>query len=177
MKNSWSSPSPSDRYAAPDPHAVHFRMSHVARNTSYATPAQGVARSAAWVLRWLLVLVLMMDQIGSPLHRHHHDSGIDSSSIHGQHPGSLPVAHHIDDDDRESSTFHAVTTLRAVSRMSAPDTPSQDDPQPTVLAVASSLPWLEVEASGSATWADPAAPPHKLHRSLPPAGRAPPARA
>jgi len=152
-------------------------MSHAIRNTRYATPALGVARSAAWVLRWLLVLVLMMDQIGSPLHRHHHDSGVDGGAIHGQQLGSLPAAHHFETDSHEPSVYHAVTTLRVESRLSAAETPSQADPQPMVLAAAWALPRLAVEASDGAIWVEPTVPPTKLHRSLPPAGRAPPARA
>ena len=38
----------------------------------------------------------MMDQIGSPLHRHHHDSGIDGSAVHAQLAEPQHAAHHAD---------------------------------------------------------------------------------
>ncbi|MDO9167413.1 MAG: hypothetical protein Q7U13_15030 [Rhodoferax sp.] len=153
-------------------------MNHAIRNTRCAAPIQGVARSAAWLLRWLLVLILLADLIGSPLHRHHHDTGIDGSSVHEQHFSLLPAAHHIEEGGHQPSVFHAVTTLRVEWRLSTVDSPPrQGDLKSAVLATAWAVPWLDVEANGSAIWAEPAAPPHKLHRNLPPGSRAPPTRA
>ena len=43
----------------------------------------GLGRRLAKFFRWALVLLLVADIVGTPLHRHHHDSGIDGSAVHG----------------------------------------------------------------------------------------------
>ncbi|MDP2371588.1 hypothetical protein [Rhodoferax sp.] len=153
-------------------------MSQAIHPIHRAAPSQAVARSLVWLVRWLLVLLLMAEQIGSPLHRHHHNFGVDGSALHGQHLGASHLAHHVEGGQHEPSLFHAVTTLRVESRLSAtPDAPGDAGPQPLVLPLAWAMPWPDPEASKRVSWAKPAAPPRPLHRSLPPAGRGPPARA
>ena len=153
-------------------------MSHVLQPHRRTSPIQGVARSAACFLRWLLVLLLALDQVGSSLHRHHHDSGVDGSAIHTHHVDSQPIGAHIEDDD-EPSLFHSITALRAGSRTFDPDSSSsgQADTEPPAMGAARALPCPRVEPCGKPSWAAPAAPPHPIHRSLPPAGRAPPSHA
>ena len=142
---------------------------------------RGLMRSLTWALRRLFVLLLVFDLVSAPLHRHHHDSGIDGSSMHGHLADSTPAAHHIEEDSHQTSFFHAVITVRAESRASAPDGPSEPDAQGAPLAALWLLPWVllwpATLASAGPSYTEPDTPPHRLHRSLPPAGRAPPVRA
>ena len=137
----------------------------------------GVGHRIAQFLRWALVLLLVADIVGTPLHRHHHDSGIDGSAVHAQLAEPQHAAHHAEEDHHELDFVHAVTTVRAESRASAPDAFADGDilvvapvsswPSPGLIpAPIARLPWND---------ADTTLPP--LHRSLPPAGRAPPLRA
>ena len=136
------------------------------------------ALRAAWLFRWLLVLLLIFDQVGAPLHRHHHDSGIDSSSMHSQAASGSPrFWHHIEEDKNDPSLFHSVTTVRAESHDSAPDLPPPSDSPKLTLAYSWAMPWRDLEVNVGPSWADADEVPHPLHRSLPPAGRAPPRRA
>lgn len=152
-------------------------MSLGPRPTDSVMPSRGLTRRLAWLFRWLLVLLLAVDIAGTPLHRHHHDSGVDSSSIHGQLADSLHSAHHVEGDDHDPDFVHAVTTVRAESRASASDMAANTDSRNAPLVATWALPWRDTEAIGRPYRTDPDTPLHRLHRSLPPAGRAPPVRA
>lgn len=155
-------------------------MSPALTSTDSVMPHCGLIRGLTWALRRLFVLLLVFDLVSAPLHRHHHDSGIDGSSVHG-HLGHLAVAApslpHIEEDSHLPSVFHAVITVRAEPRASAPDRPTEPDAQGVPLVAASVLPWPATLASAKASYNEPDTPTHRLHRSLPPAGRAPPVRA
>ena len=151
------------------------------RPTHSATPnaglTLGLGRRLAQFFRWALVLLLVADIVGTPLHRHHHDSGIDGSAFHAQLAEPEHTAHHVEEDHRELDFVHAVTTVRAESRASAPDACADADLQDVALASAWAIPFRgsPVTARLSSNEADTTL--HRLHRSLPPAGRAPPSRA
>lgn len=137
----------------------------------------GLGRRWAQFFRWALVLLLVADIIGSPLHRHHHDSGIDGSAGHAQLAGRHHTALHVNEDRHELDFVHAVTTVRAESRASVPDAFADTDHQGVALASAWALPGWNVPATARLSWNEPGTALHQLHRSLPPAGRAPPLRA
>ena len=68
----------------------------------------------AWSLvRWLLVLLLMFDQVGAPWHAHHHDSGVDgvvvATATHAEADESVK---HVDAPDDQPLWAHATTVLR-----------------------------------------------------------------
>jgi hypothetical protein len=151
------------------------------RSATSATPnaslVRGLGRRLAHFLRWALVLLLLADIISAPLHRHRHDSGIDGSAI--QVPLVEPErATHLVEQDRHDLDFvHAVTTVRTESHASVghayADANGQDVAFASSWALArpgnpsiAGLPWNEADRAL-----------HRLHRSLPPAGRAPPLRA
>ena len=152
-----------------------LRPTHSA--TQKAGLTLGLGRRLAQFLRWALVFLLVADIVGTPLHRHHHDSGIDRSAIHAQLAEPQHTAHHVEEDHHELDFVHAVTTVRAESRASAPDACADADFQDVALASAWVIPVRRspVTARLSCNEADTAL--HRLHRSLPPAGRAPPLRA
>ena len=137
----------------------------------------GLGRRLAQFFRWALVLLLVADIVGTPLHRHHHDSGIDGSAFHAQLAEPEHTAHHVEEDHHELHFVHAVTTVRAESRAQTPDAYVDGDLQDAALASAWVIPvrGSPVTARLSSNEADTTL--HRLHRSLPPAGRAPPLRA
>lgn len=137
----------------------------------------GLGRRLAQFLRWALVFLLVADIVGTPLHRHHHDSGIDGSTIHAQLAEPELNAHHVEEDHHELDFVHAVTTVRAESRASAPDACADVDLQDVALASAWVIPVRGSPIATRLSWNEAATALHRLHRSLPPAGRAPPSRA
>lgn len=126
---------------------------------------------ALWFVRWLLVLVLIWDQVGSPLHDHHHDSGVDAQWLSAAPHSDSPVTAHSVDGDDDLRISHAVMAVRPqVDLGSLVLGGSPDD-------------GLIHRLAFSAVAAEPAGPvmatagpttPRRIHRSLPPAGRAPP---
>lgn len=129
-------------------------------------PAQRAAASRAlWFVRWMLVLILVWDQVGSPLHHHRHDSGVDVEWTHVTH------THEADESEHGSSVSHGVLALRFQSEGDL----QADDPG-TQVAIAtaiatnllSSAPTRQpLPAYSRPPWSgDP--------RSLRPEGRAPP---
>lgn len=65
------------------------------------------------LVRWLLVLLLMFDQIGAPWHAHHHDSGVDGSAVAtAAHADALESVNHVDAPDDSPAWAHATTVLR-----------------------------------------------------------------
>ena len=65
---------------------------------------------AWWIAKWILVLVLAWDQIASPLHQHHHDSGIDASWIGAVNDGASAGMMHVDDGDNPALFAHGGAT-------------------------------------------------------------------
>ena len=130
--------------------------------------------SALWLLRWAFVLFLAFDQISSPLHKHHHDSGIDGAEIAALHIDTRPAF--ISDAGYRNGTtfFHATTAVQFNAYPSLP--PTGDDMVSTWLYLLDALLALSPETADArpaptATWT---VPPPSLHVSLPPGGRAPP---
>ena len=139
------------------------------------TPA-GAPSWGLRVVQWLLVLLLAWDQVGSPLHRHHHDSGVDGSALTASHDDGAPDLPHAEDADGGLHFSHAVMAVRPQPQLS-----------PTAAGQAKDVAVGEAAlALANAEWvADPPSLPrpdtrpatHSPHRSLPPAGRAPPLHA
>ncbi|MDE2093886.1 MAG: hypothetical protein KGL99_14830 [Burkholderiales bacterium] len=146
-----------------------------------ATPAPHNAAvwwSAASLVRWLLVLLLVVDQIGSPLHHHRHDAGFDGSSIGAAHQvASGSDFSRVAGDPCEPGVFHAITAIRFEARLAVAAAP---DGHHAGLAPACAAPVLadRLVAASEVVWRpEPAAAPHPLYRSLPPDTRAPPRHA
>lgn len=138
-----------------------------------ALPAVNAKRLGLWLARWVLVLVLAFDQVGSPLHRHHHDSGVDGQWSSAQPEETLSGDQHLEDADSIQPVSHAVLAVRPRSETFASN---MDDGGVAPVAPA----WFEqpLEVSKEVVridpWPERYPPPFRSHRSLPPAGRAPP---
>lgn len=141
-------------------------------STIEARQPAGVAARALWLLRWLLVLVLVWDQVSSPLHHHRHDSGVDAQWLTASVHDAQATAPHLEDDDHDLRASHAVLAVRPqldLSSLTLGDDPDHSFAPSQAFAVAEPGP-AAAEAAGMAALARP----HSTHRSLPPAGRAPP---
>lgn len=132
----------------------------------------GTASRVVWLLRWLLVLVLVWDQVSAPLHHHGHDSGVDSAWLGASADIGQNAGPHLEGSDHDLPFSHAVLAVRPQLDLSSFFT--GDDPgQSLVLFQTFARLWPSPGAHLIPDGASPA-PPHSTHRSLPPAGRAPP---
>ena len=127
-------------------------------------------------MQWLLVLLLAWDQVGSPLHRHHHDSGIDGCALTISHDNGAVGALHIDDADAGFQFSHAVMAVRPQSQLSPIAAAETDHAALGQVGLALVLAALVADPQHVSP-PDPGPPAHSLQRSLPPAGRAPPLHA
>ncbi|MDP1899997.1 MAG: hypothetical protein Q8K96_06040 [Rubrivivax sp.] len=121
-------------------------------------------------------MLVMADQIGSPLHRHRHDSGVDGSFSLGGVAGTSSGSQ-IGDAGGGQAFFHAVNAIRASARpwmaVAADDI---DVPQFALAEIAAPL-WPALAAPDFPQSSSPPALTHRPHLSLPPHGRAPPRHA
>ena len=126
-----------------------------------------------WIAKWLLVFVLAWDQIASPLHQHHHDSGIDGSWISAMDDGASVEVFHLDDGDDLLLFAHATMAVQLQATLSKLSSASE----PFALFFA----FAEVFDSGQVrdqnVWPTYLVPIYPSFRSLPPGGRAPPLHA
>jgi hypothetical protein len=152
------------------------------QNQQHVTPVppqRGAAAWFAWFLRWSLVLVLVSDLVGAPLHQHHHDSGIDALALTtaGAHDHLTAFAQ---DADHPEIFGHSTLAVRpsgdnstAIASIS-----TLDDAAPYLANLRALLSIVAPESAERSLalpqWHSPFVP---AHRSLPPAGRAPPLHA
>jgi len=131
---------------------------------------------AWWFARWVLVLALVFDHLSAPFHHHHHD-GVE---------GQLELAvSHVAFDDADTHAEGEDHPLASHSAMAIRIDPSRLAPLPVIDNADAQVAFISV-VQLLAT-ADEAPPPHwrpdrhqpdfHSHRSLPPAGRAPPLHA
>ena len=143
-------------------------------NAIQARQPAALAARVLWLLRWLLVLVLVWDQVSSPLHHHRHDSGVDAQWLTATAHEGQATGPHLEDDDHALRASHPVLAVRPqldLSSLTLGDTDhSLVVSQGFALVDAGPA---EAEAAGIGAFARP----HSTHRSLPPAGRAPPLHA
>lgn len=142
-------------------------------NNSTQRPGSVVGR--LWLVRWLLVLLLVWDQVGSPLHHHRHDSGIDGQWLSGS--SQSEQARDATEGNAEVRIVHAVLAIRPTSAVAPTDAPpqAQDIGDHFLLPVDFTLAAPDPDGRPSPRL-HPAAP-HPVSRSLPPASRAPPLHA
>ena len=96
------------------------------------TPADAAVRAFAWLGRLFLVLLLVVDQIGAPLHAHHHDFGIDGLQFAAVHDANIADDLHV--ECHSESGGHSVLALRVETR-TAVATPEDEDTQATFVAL------------------------------------------
>ena len=139
----------------------------------HSPPPAGAPSWGLRVMQWLLVLLLAWDQVGSPLHHHHHDSGIDGSALTTSHDGAVDALH-VEDADEGLQFSHAVMAVRPQSQLGTIAAAETDDAALGQVALALVLAMPVADLLQHVPPTDPGPPAHSLHRSLPPAGRAPP---
>ncbi|MHB1123182.1 MAG: hypothetical protein ACYC0T_10735 [Ramlibacter sp.] len=135
---------------------------------------QSVAAAARvlWLLRWLLVLVLAWEQVSAPLHHHGHASGVDVQWLTASAHDAPATALHLECDDHDPRASHVVLAVRP--RLDLDSFTLGADPDHS-FAHGQVPPLSElVPAAAPAPAITAPARPHSTHRSLPPAGRAPP---
>ena len=131
--------------------------------------------SGAWLFaRWLLVLALVFDQVSAPFHHHHHDgmeTQLELAASHDTMSGGDET--HADSDDHVLGSHSAMAIRVDASRLG--QLPAIDLAH---VAIAVDIGLQLLAAFDSAMpehWArDRSVPDFRSHRSLPPAGRAPP---
>ena len=138
-------------------------------------PSDG-ASGAWWLVRWLLVMVVALDLLSAPFHSHHH-VGIEGQLEFGAAHASFDDGDAHVDSDEHSPVSHSATALRTeTSRLGRlPDLDEADLPV-ALISVAQLLSALD-EPAPTHSRPDRTVPDFRCHRSLPPAGRAPPLHA
>ncbi|WP_409795360.1 hypothetical protein [Acidovorax temperans] len=155
------------------PHTAHM-LSLAHKSPAQVSRVSASLARALWIAKWILVLFLAWDQIASPLHQHHHDSGIDASWIGAVKDGaSVGGMLHVDDGDTVALFAHATMAvqLQASSGQLSAAT------QAFALYVAFAEIFDFVQSEEPHAWPAYVAPVYPSFRSLPPGGRAPPLHA
>lgn len=130
------------------------------------------ARRCLLALRMLLVLLLVFDQISSPLHTHHHD-GVPGGQAQLFSAAHEFLAQHAESAD-ELGSGHSIAAVKSEARaMVVAAKPAA--------GVAPGMHWLVAPAlqicSLQADWPPERARPHSTHRNLPPGSQGPPSLA
>jgi hypothetical protein len=131
----------------------------------------------AWLFaRWLLVLAMVFDQVSAPFHHRHHD-GVEVQLELGLSHDLLGGGEiHADSDEHLAGSHFAMAIRVDPSRIGQLPVV---DPADAAIAVSTSLRLLAaLETPAPEHWFhDRSTPDFRSHRSLPPAGRAPPLHA
>ena len=132
--------------------------------------------SSAWLFaRWLLVLALAFDQISAPFHHHQHD-GVDAQLESVASHAALESELHVDSDDHGVGSHPAIAIRVDASRNG--QLPAVDSVGAAVAVNARLRLLAALDEPVRRHWVrDFSTPDFRSHRSLPPAGRAPPLHA
>jgi hypothetical protein len=135
-------------------------------------------------LKWVLVLLMVVDQVGSPMHQHRHDSGFDVAYLGAfggsHHSQGESGATHADERVYDDTYAHSTLAIRqaTASQLSVPPT---DDDHVSWILISTVLAFLALASVNDKSLLRPfarwRAPCKTIYRSLPPAGRAPPLHA
>jgi len=138
-------------------------------------PSDGVS-GAWWLARWLLALVVAFDLLSAPFHHHHHD-GVEEQLGFATAHASLDDSGTQAACDEHPLVSHATMAIRIdPSRLARLPPIDNADAQIALVSVAQLL--AAVDELPAQHWRpDRSRPDFRSHRSLPPAGRAPPLHA
>ena len=131
---------------------------------------------AWWFARWLLVLVVACDLLSAPFHNHHHD-GVDGQlGLATAHASFDDGDAHVEDADHPLASHSAMAIRIDPSRLGQLPAIENADTQVALVSVAQLL--AAIDEMPSEHWRpDRSRSDFRSHRSLPPAGRAPPLHA
>lgn len=135
---------------------------------------RGMPRKAVawWVIRWVLLLVLAFDQLSAPFHEHHHDGLPVQHEMTASHAGPANAAHaELASHDGAS---HSSLMLRSEVRQQRVADAVLLAETIAVVSLLQSFLTQPPELPASRWYPASDAPLFRSHRSLPPAGRAPP---
>ena len=137
----------------------------------------GCVSRAWWFARWLLVLVVACDLLSAPFHHHHHHDGVDGQlGLATAHASFDDGDAHAEDADYALASHSAMAIRIDPSRLGQLPAIDNADAQVALVSVAQLL--AAIDEMPSEHWRpDRARPDFRSHRSLPPAGRAPPLHA
>ena len=132
-----------------------------------------------------MVLILVIDHVGAPLHRHHHDSGVDAAHLSesdSTHHNGLDDVAHAEEHANHDEFAHATLVMRQTGASQLTVVPAADvESQVNWIFLTSVLALLALAFLREESLIRPfgrwLAPPKPTYRSLPPAGRAPPLHA
>ncbi|RTL17379.1 MAG: hypothetical protein EKK52_16520 [Burkholderiales bacterium] len=136
-----------------------------------------VSVTAWWwrLARWMLVALLVVDQVSAPLHAHHHEGGVDATWVSAS-------SHHIEanahaDVNDDGPAGHWALAVRSASGAGSVDATGESNDLPQAeraclnTKIASAIPKDVVAGSAYASWR---LPPIPSYRSMPPDAHAPP---
>ena len=131
---------------------------------------------AGWLARWLLVLVVALDFLSAPFHHHHHDGVEEQTGFATAHAAFDNSGTHAERDEHSPGS-HATMAIRIdPSRLAQLPPIENADARTALVSVAQLL--ASVDELPPHHWRpDRSRPDVRSHRSLPPAGRAPPLHA
>lgn len=151
-------------------------MPRTTNPTTLACRPLGGVRGAGWFARWLLVLVLALDLLSAPFHHHLHDGGQGQLDFATAHASLEASDTHLESDD-PLLLSHATMAIRIdPSRLAQLPPIDNAAAQLALVSVVHRL--VAVDELPPPQWRpDRSRPDFRFHRSLPPAGRAPPLHA
>ena len=132
--------------------------------------------SAWWFARWLLVLVLAFDHLSAPFHHHHHGD-VEAQPGFAAGPALFDGGDAHVDDAEHLLASHATMAIRVdPSRLAQLPVIDNADVAVAITSVVEALAVAD-EPQSVHRRPDRSRPDFLSHRSLPPAGRAPPLHA
>lgn len=162
-----------------------LRLPMVKRLPANAHRPSGGVSGAWWIVRWLLVLVLAFDLLSAPFHHHRHDGvegqlEVATAHAHAHAHGRASVddgATHAEGEEHPLLSHAAMAIRIDPSRLgqiaAADGTDDRADAPVALVAVVQHLAAFD-EPPPTRFRSDQSRPDFLSHRSLPPAGRAPP---
>lgn len=131
---------------------------------------------AWWFARWVLVLVLAFDHLSAPFHHHHHDGLEAQLEVVTSHASFDEGDTHAEDANHPLASHSAMAIRVDASR--AGQLPALDNADAQVALVSVTRRLAAADEPPPTHWQpDRSRPDFHTHRSLPPAGRAPPLHA
>ena len=151
-------------------------MTQTRHHSTLSRRSPGGVSGASWLLRWLLVLVVALDFLSAPFHHHHHDGVEEQTGFATAHAAFDNSDTHAERDEHLPGS-HATMAIRIdPSRLAQLPPIESADARTALVSVAQLL--AAVDELPPHHWQpDRSRPDVRSHRSLPPAGRAPPLHA
>ena len=168
--NLWNTPAAYSDLSSP---LVRVSMSQTQHHSTLSRRSPDGVSGAWWLAHWLLVLVVALDFLSAPFHHHHHD-GVEEPAGFATAHAAFDVSGTQVERDEHPPGSHATMAIRIdPSRLAQLPPIDKGDAHIVLVSVAQGL--AMADARPPHHWRpDRSRPDVRSHRSLPPAGRAPP---